>query len=98
VSQEDTDTRTATVAQDAYNEAVADANAWLGEIASEIDDYISERSEKWQDSERGQAYRAWHEVFTAELEDVELDEPDVLELETGDQVEALDCPEEVDLA
>jgi hypothetical protein len=42
-----------------YNETVSQANEWLSTVSSEIEGYMSERSEKWQDSERGQAYGEW---------------------------------------
>jgi hypothetical protein len=87
------------VAQDAYNASIADANEWRGEIAGEIEAYMDERSEKWRASDRGQAYSAWYDAFASELEAVELTMPDGVELEEGDQGEALaELPEEVDLS
>jgi len=86
------------VAQDAYNQVVADANEWLEDIASQLEDFVQKHSEKWQEGDRGKAYSAWYETFNNALEASELTEPDGLELETSDQVETLaDCPEEVEL-
>ena len=78
-----------------YNHLVAQANAWLGEIAGEMQEYMDERSEKWQESERGQAYDGWRQEFEDELEEIELERPKELTLETDDQAERLEgCAEE----
>jgi hypothetical protein len=74
-----------------YNETVNQANEWLATVSSEIERYMSDRSEKWQDSERGQTYEQWKNDFESnDLEEVELDMPDALELQTGDQAETLE--------
>lgn len=48
-----------TAAIAAHNEARADLTSALEEIAQDIDSYISDRSEKWQEGDTGQAYSAW---------------------------------------
>ena len=71
--------------------AVAEANGWLADVAEVIADYISERSEKWAKSDRGQAYIGWQDEYaTFELEEVDLDPPDALYLDTGPQVDELE--------
>jgi hypothetical protein len=71
-------------ALEAYNSTVEQANEWLSMVSSEIEAYMSDRSEKWQDSERGQAYEQWKNEFESnDLEAVELDMPAALELYTG---------------
>ena len=78
-------------AQEHYNGAVAEANGWLADVAEVIADYISERSEKWLESDRGQAYSGWQDEYaTFELEEVDLDPPDALYLDTGPQVDELE--------
>jgi hypothetical protein len=74
-----------------YNETVNQAKEWLATVSSEIEGYMSDHSEKWQDSERGQTYEQWKNDFESnDLEEVELDMPDALELQTGDQAETLE--------
>ncbi len=78
-------------AVNAYNEIVEEANEWKGEIASEMQGYIDDRSEKWQEGERGQAYMARQQEYQDnDLEAIELDQPEPLELSTGDQAENLE--------
>jgi len=51
---------------------------------------MSDRSEKWQDSERGQAYEQWKGEYEGNhLEEIDLDMPDALEVTLGDQAETL---------
>ena len=78
-------------AQEKYNEAVAEANNWLAEVAGTIADYISERSEKWTESDRGQAYIGWQDEYANyELGEVALELPEALILDTGPQVDELE--------
>ena len=64
-----------------YNEAVTaitEAYRELGEIARS---YHDERSEKWQDGEKGQAYGEWaDQLETFEMDQIELEVPEDLEL------------------
>src|SRR5262249_22751382 len=78
-------------AVNAYNEVVEDANGWKEEVASEMQGYIEDRSEKWQEGERGQAYMAWQQEFSDhDLEAIDLDQPEPLALSTGAQGEILE--------
>lgn len=72
----------------AVNEVVAEINEFAGEVAAEQEDYYSERSEKWQESEAGEAYAEWksqwesiylQEASFSTAEDPEL--PDIDEFE-----------------
>ena len=66
---------------DGHNEVVSDANSWMEGAASEIEDYTSEKSEKWQEGEKAQAYAEWKSQFEDEqFEQVEWSEPDPLEM------------------
>ena len=66
----------------AYNVAVSDALEFAQEVATDIDDYIGDKSEKWQEGERGQAYIAWRDEWDGwSLESVDISAPDAWELD-----------------
>lgn len=73
-----------------YNEAISEANEWQSGIATEIQDYIDEKSEKWQEGEKGQAYASWKEQYEEELETVELEKPDEVTFDNDNPSELLD--------
>lgn len=83
-------------AQDAYNAAVDEANAWREEVASAIQWTIDEHSDRWQESTTGQAYQQWlAEWEGADLERIDLQMPETPNLEVDDQSERLEAlPEE----
>lgn len=79
---------------DAYNEALEEAREFTQDMASEIDSYMSERSERWLDGDAGQAYEEWKSEWeNVELEDLEhIETPDFPE---PDHIETLEqAPEE----
>ena len=76
-------------AEEAYNAAVGEAQEWLKDRAAEIQAYIDERSEQWQDSDRGKAYGAWKETFDLSLDDSDLDEPDELHVQVDNHADTL---------
>jgi oligoendopeptidase F len=53
--------------------AFQEARDWLDSIADEQQTYFDSRSEKWQESERGEDYQEWMESFRSD----QLDEPDI---------------------
>lgn len=66
---------------DRYNELVVEATAFRDDVVAAIDEYIGERSDKWLESDKGQAYASWKSEWesfdTSELETVEaLQSPD----------------------
>lgn len=70
----------------AYNEAVADYNEILDGVIGEISDYTADRSDKWREGERGQAYEAWKANLeelkieqVGEIDDIAIEMPDVVE-------------------
>ena len=64
-------------ALDTYNEAISDANCYANdELTSGMQEYYDEKSEKWQQGEKGQRFDAWLQEWSTELEQVSLDEPD----------------------
>lgn len=62
-----------------YNEKATEANGVASDIASEIETYMDERSDKWRESEKGEAYsswlQAWQEVDFAEIDQIEVEDP-----------------------
>lgn len=75
----------------AYNEAVRDFNEKVDEVVEVIDEYVADRSDRWREGEKGQAYDAWRQaVEEARLD--EVDEVDDLELEGEDAVPPEDLP------
>ena len=60
-----------------YNEHVAEATSFADDMVNAMEDYISEKSEKWADGDKGQAYDSWK----SEWESVDLTEIDLFEPE-----------------
>jgi hypothetical protein len=55
-----------------YNEVVTEATGFAEDMASAIGAYIDEKSEKWQDSDRGQAFTDWQDEFqNADFEEID---------------------------
>lgn len=77
-------------ALEAYNEAISEANQWRSDIESQIQDYISEKSEKWQGSDKGQAVDSWRSAFEEEFEEAQIEMPDDLECDCQDVAESLE--------
>lgn len=69
-----------TAALDAFNAAAAEAQSWCEGQAADIQADIDERSEQWQESDKGQAVIAWQQQFDGiDFPTVEVDEPRPLE-------------------
>src|SRR5262245_13509270 len=86
------------VAMDAHNQAIADTREFQQEIAQAIEEFIDDKSDKWREGDRGQAYSAWLDAWNEELEDIDLAMPDGIEIDAGDQSDTLEqMPEEVDI-
>jgi tRNA U54 and U55 pseudouridine synthase Pus10 len=61
-------------AQKAYNETADKACEFCSNIAEQIGAYMDERSEKWQDSDKGQAFSDWKDAWESfECDPVECD-------------------------
>lgn len=67
------------VAADEYNDSVLQANDFIASVHDEQEDYLGDKSEKWQESDAGSAYQEWMEAWGAELETYELAEPEEME-------------------
>jgi hypothetical protein len=79
-------------AMEQYNAVVEKVNDWKSAIAAEIQTYIDERSEQWQDSARGQVYQDWLNAYGYDdLDPVTLDLPASLDLSDGDQTDLLEA-------
>jgi prophage DNA circulation protein len=65
---------------DAYNAIVAEANEFASGIGDEIDNFMSDKSDKWNEGDTGNAYDAWRsewQGFSAdELEPVTYEASD----------------------
>lgn len=81
---------------DAYNGVLEEARGIANDIASEIDAYISERSDKWQEGDTGQAYGAWKDAWEG-LDLTDLDVVEESDLPEPDHVDELNnLPSEPD--
>lgn len=67
-------------AVDKLNLTLEEVRNFADEVKSEAQDYFDERSEKWQEGDKGQQYQEWINSMetVAELEDIETVEPDDL--------------------
>ena len=84
-------------AQTDFNDVIAEASEWMSNISSDIDEYTSGRSEKWQESDKASLYSNWKDAFDADLEEAEFEKPDDFELNIEDSAEVLEqLPEEVE--
>jgi len=71
-----------------HNEMIDDANSWREACAAEISDYIADRSEKWQSSEKAQPYAEWLSQFEyEEFHHIEWSEPEPLDINDVDLIE-----------
>lgn len=69
-----------------YNAAIGEAASFRDDLVSEMDSYEGDRSEKWAETEAGEAFANWKSEWEgAELDEVEIDFPE--ELETPDNVQ-----------
>ncbi len=58
------------------NEVVESINGFLEDLYTEVNNYYDERSEKWQESDVGQAYLEWRDKLQETLEDVSIELPE----------------------
>jgi hypothetical protein len=72
-----------------YNALVADAESLRDDVLSSIQDFCGDKSEKWQESEKGQNYAQW-----AGLWEDQFDQVDELDLDHHDRL--CNLPEDID--
>jgi hypothetical protein len=66
-----------------YNDVLTEAREFRDEIVGAMQDEMSNKSEKWQESERASEVQSWVEEWEgAELDDVELTKPDEIDFST----------------
>lgn len=59
------------------NEVVDEIDGWRSCLTDEMTLYYEEKSERWQESDAGQRYSNWLEMFNGlEVERIELEEPE----------------------
>lgn len=70
---------------DQHNELLNEVRGWRDDLVSEIDQFMSEKSEKWLDGDRGQAVSEWKdEIENLDLDDLEpIERPEQPEAETA---------------
>ena len=68
-------------AQNVYNAALSEAQEWVNDISAQIDDYIGERTDKWREGEKGEAYNNWKSEYDTTLAESDLSQPDELSLD-----------------
>ena len=85
-------------ALDAYNSALSDARDFRDEIVGDRDGDYQDKSEAWQEGDKGQAVRTWIDEWEgAELDEVEIEFPEELEEPDLAHADALnDLPEEAE--
>ena len=77
-----------------YNGALTDARDFVERVKDEFETQYGEKSDKWQEGDRGTAAREWIDSFdNIELDDAEIEQPEMLEEITTDGLEALESLE-----
>lgn len=69
-----------------YNGTVADANQWKQDAVQAIQDYMDERSEKWQESDAAGRYSEWRDAFDHDFDTFDEDRPDDLSIDQPDEI------------
>jgi hypothetical protein len=81
-----------------YNAALDRTKGFIDGVAEEHRDAYDEKSDRWQEGDRGQAALAfveeWENVYLSEIEEVEIVAPDEPEFGSVDTLDSL--PEEAD--
>lgn len=74
-----------------YDAIVQEARELRDEITNDLEQRIGEKSEKWQESERGKAASGLMDAWgSVQLDEIELDEPDGLETPDAEHAEELE--------
>lgn len=70
-------------AREAYNSVLEDARNFRDDIVSRVQDEVNERSEKWQEGDKGQAatvfVEAWENLDLDDLDEDDLSTPTITE-------------------
>ncbi len=73
-------------AREGYAEAIERLQEAVADIGAEIADHVDGKSERWQESDRGQAFAAWRDAW----QECELTVPDEYEAAEFDALDAGD--------
>lgn len=76
----------------AYNDVVTEAQSFAEDVAGDIDGYMTEKSDKWLEGEKGEAYSVWLEAwqgFDAPELDTDVEIPDLPDDEASAALEEL---------
>lgn len=75
-----------------YNNLLFDARAFVEEFVAEMQTEFEDKSERWQDGDRGQAVAEWISDLenSADFEDIDFKEPQEIELDAPDHAALLD--------
>lgn len=78
-------------AKEKYNTALDDALNFTDQVSNEMTDYFEERSEKWQESEKGDAYREWIDEWeNISLDRCNIEQPEPIEEFDSDAIDLLE--------
>lgn len=70
-------------AVDEFNTELNAAREFRDEVVQRMDDYASDKSDKWSESESGENFASWKSQWEElELDDLEVEEPDEYALDT----------------
>ena len=72
-----------------YNEIVGEVETFRDGVVQQMDTFYDERSEKWQESDAGNAYQSWKDEWEG-LDCSEVDEVDEPDLDLMDNLEAVE--------
>jgi len=74
----------------AYNEVLEEARGFVADIVSQAEEDFSDKSERWQEGERGEAARSWIDEWeTTLLNDIDVPDIDRIEIDAEDHAGAL---------
>lgn len=81
---------------DKVNAARDRARSLRDDVVAQMEDYAGERSERWAESDAGQAYEEWKDRWEGlDLEDAEMEDPSELDAPDAAAREFLDADAEV---
>lgn len=70
-----------------FNDAIDAANEFMQDAANEAQEHYDNRSEKWQDSDAGNALTAWIDTWGEELQNLDIDEPEPIDEPDTEEIE-----------
>lgn len=78
-------------AVDEYNELIGEANEVRENLHEEMESWASDKSDRWQESDAGQAHADWRGQWEEEFETIdEVEKPDSIEVPEMTAAEAIE--------